>query len=121
MPEKFSAWADRGQVSQALINLLDNAVKYTPEGGTITVGAEDKGDVIHVTVQDTGIGIPREDLDRIFERFYRVDKNRSREMGGTGLGLSIVKHIIQGHGGKVWAKSRIGEGSVFTFSLPKKD
>jgi two-component system, OmpR family, phosphate regulon sensor histidine kinase PhoR len=120
VPEKFSAWADRGQVSQALINLLDNAVKYTPEGGTITVRGEDKGDEIHVTVQDTGIGIPREDLDRIFERFYRVDKNRSRDMGGTGLGLSIVKHIIQGHGGKVWVKSRMGEGSAFTFSLPKK-
>jgi two-component system phosphate regulon sensor histidine kinase PhoR len=119
-PDRITAWADRDQISQALINLLDNAVKYTPEGGTITVLGKDTENEVQVTVQDTGIGIPREDLDRIFERFYRVDRNRSREMGGTGLGLSIVKHIIQGHGGKIRVQSRLEEGSAFTFSLPKQ-
>ena len=120
IPEKIMVWADRGQLSQALVNLLDNAVKYTPQGGAVTVSATDEGEEIHVTVKDTGIGIPREDLDRIFERFYRVDKNRSREMGGTGLGLSIVKHIIKGHGGRVWVQSELEEGSAFSFSLPKE-
>jgi two-component system phosphate regulon sensor histidine kinase PhoR len=119
-PDRITAWADRDQISQALINLLDNAVKYTPEGGTISVLGKDTENEVQVTVQDTGIGIPREDLDRIFERFYRVDRNRSREMGGTGLGLSIVKHIIQGHEGKIRVQSRLEEGSAFTFSLPKK-
>jgi two-component system phosphate regulon sensor histidine kinase PhoR len=120
VPQNLIAWADRNQISQALINLLDNAVKYTQKNGMITVTGKETADEIQVTVKDTGIGIPREDIDRIFERFYRVDKNRSRDMGGTGLGLSIVKHIIQGHGGRVWAKSRIEEGSEFTFSLPKR-
>ena len=120
IPEKIMVWADRGQIGQALVNLLDNAVKYTPEGGAITVSVTDAGKEVHVTVKDTGIGIPREDLDRIFERFYCVDKNRSRQMGGTGLGLSIVKHIIQGHGGTVWVQSELEEGSAFSFSLPKE-
>jgi two-component system phosphate regulon sensor histidine kinase PhoR len=113
-------WADRDQIGQALLNLLDNAVKYTPEGGSISVSALDAGNEVQVTVSDTGIGIPREHLNRIFERFYRVDKNRSRELGGTGLGLSIVKHIIQSHGGRVWVNSELEEGSAFSFSLPKK-
>jgi two-component system phosphate regulon sensor histidine kinase PhoR len=120
VPEVIEAWADRDQIAQALINLLDNAIKYTPEGGTVRVLTKDVDDELHVTVEDTGLGIPREDIDRIFERFYRVDKNRSRDMGGTGLGLSIVKHIIQGHGGKVWVRSMLDEGSAFSFSLPKK-
>jgi two-component system phosphate regulon sensor histidine kinase PhoR len=113
-------WADRDQIGQALLNLLDNAVKYTPEGGAISVSALDTEAEVQVTVTDTGIGIPREDLNRIFERFYRVDKNRSRELGGTGLGLSIVKHIVQSHGGRVWVNSEIEEGSAFSFSLPKR-
>jgi two-component system phosphate regulon sensor histidine kinase PhoR len=113
-------WADRDQIGQALLNLLDNAVKYTPEGGSISVSAWDTEAEVQVTVADTGIGIPREHLNRIFERFYRVDKNRSRELGGTGLGLSIVKHIIQSHGGRVWVNSELEEGSAFSFSLPKK-
>jgi two-component system phosphate regulon sensor histidine kinase PhoR len=118
--ENTVVWADRDQIGQALLNLLDNAVKYTPEGGSVSVSASDTGTEVHVTVADTGIGIPREHLNRIFERFYRVDKNRSRELGGTGLGLSIVKHIIQSHGGRVWVNSELEEGSAFSLSLPKK-
>jgi two-component system phosphate regulon sensor histidine kinase PhoR len=121
VPKDLAVWADRDQISQTLINLLDNAVKYTPEGGSVSVSVADVAREIHVTVKDTGLGIPRKDLERIFERFYRVDKNRSREMGGTGLGLSIAKHIIQGHGGRVWVKSELEEGSAFSFSLPKKN
>jgi two-component system phosphate regulon sensor histidine kinase PhoR len=120
IPEKTMVWADRDQIGQALVNFLDNAVKYTPGGGSITVSVTDAEDEVQVTVADTGIGIPREHLNRIFERFYRVDKNRSRELGGTGLGLSIVKHIIQSHGGRVWVNSELERGSAFSFSLPKK-
>jgi two-component system phosphate regulon sensor histidine kinase PhoR len=120
-PEKIIAWADRDQIGQALVNLLDNAIKYTPDKGSINVYVTDADDEVHVTVKDTGIGIPREHLNRIFERFYRVDKNRSREMGGTGLGLSIVKHIIHSHGGRVWVQSELEVGSSFSFSLPKKE
>lgn len=120
MPEETIAWANREQIGQALVNLLDNAVKYTPRGGAVKVSVSDAGKEIEVTVADTGIGIPREDLNRVFERFYRVDKNRSRELGGTGLGLAIVKHIIKAHGGRVWVKSEIEEGSTFGFSLPKR-
>jgi two-component system phosphate regulon sensor histidine kinase PhoR len=112
--------ADRDYLEQVLVNLLDNAIKYTPEGGKITIFAlqKDQGE-IEVSVQDNGIGIPREDLSRIFERFYRVDKGRSQELGGTGLGLSIVKHIIQVHRGRVWAESQLGKGSTFYLTLPK--
>lgn len=119
VPEETMVWANWDQMAQALINLLDNAVKYTQEGGSITVSVAYAGDEVHITVADTGIGIPREHLNRIFERFYRVDKNRSRELGGTGLGLSIVKHIIQSHGGSVWVQSELEGGSAFSFSLPK--
>jgi two-component system phosphate regulon sensor histidine kinase PhoR len=111
---------DRNYLEQVFINLLDNAIKYTPEGGKITMTASEKGQrEIQISVQDDGIGIPREDLPRIFERFYRVDKGRSQELGGTGLGLSIVKHIVQAHGGTVWAESKLGEGSTFHFTLQK--
>jgi two-component system phosphate regulon sensor histidine kinase PhoR len=102
-----------------LINLLDNAIKYTPEGGRITISAiENNSEEIQFSVGDNGIGIPKEDLPRIFERFYRVDKGRSQELGGTGLGLSIVKHLVQAHGGRIWVESRLGEGSTFYFTLP---
>lgn len=110
--------ADRNYLEQVLINLLDNAIKYTPEGGRITISAiENNSKEIQCSVGDNGIGIPREDLPRIFERFYRVDKGRSQELGGTGLGLSIVKHLVQAHGGRVWAESLLGEGSTFHFTL----
>jgi two-component system, OmpR family, phosphate regulon sensor histidine kinase PhoR len=117
-PAGTLAWADAEAVSQVLGNLLDNAVKYTPENGTITVGASPDGDCVRVWVKDSGIGIPHEDLPRLFERFYRVDKARSRELGGTGLGLSIVKHLVLAHGGRVWVESEPGKGSAFLFTLP---
>jgi heavy metal sensor kinase len=110
---------DPGQLRQALVNLIDNAVKYTPEGGTIEVrvAAADAGGVA-VTVADTGEGIPAEHLPRVFDRFYRADKARSREMGGTGLGLAIVKGIVEGHGGRVELTSEVGRGTVCTVTLP---
>lgn len=113
------ALADRAQIARVLLNLLDNAVKYTPAGGRITLGAQDEGTHLSVFVSDTGIGIPEEHLERIFERFYRVDKARSRESGGTGLGLSIVKHLVERNGGSVSVESSPGAGSQFQFTLPK--
>jgi two-component system phosphate regulon sensor histidine kinase PhoR len=111
---------DRIYLEQVFINLLDNAIKYTHETGEISISALEKEQgEIQVMIKDNGIGIPKEDLSRIFERFYRVDKGRSQELGGTGLGLSIVKHIIQAHGGKVWADSKLGEGSTFYIALPR--
>jgi signal transduction histidine kinase len=99
-------------------NLLDNAVRYTPPGGKVTIGlAEDDGQV-RLTVEDTGIGIPTRDLPRIFERFYRVDRARSRETGGTGLGLSIARHVVEQHGGRIQARSQLGQGSSFIVTLP---
>ncbi|RJP58169.1 MAG: HAMP domain-containing protein [Deltaproteobacteria bacterium] len=111
--------ADKERIETVMENLLDNAVKYTPNNGEVTVSAFEKDDGVQVEVADTGIGIPPKDIPRIFERFYRVDKARSRELGGTGLGLSIVKHIIETHGGKVRAESEAGKGSRFIFNLPK--
>lgn len=111
--------ADQGRLEQVLINLLENAIKYTPEGGVIRLFAEDIGTHIRVSVVDTGLGIPSKDLPRIFERFYRVDEARSREQGGTGLGLAIVKHIIQRHGGEVFVESHLDKGSTFSFTLRK--
>jgi two-component system phosphate regulon sensor histidine kinase PhoR len=109
---------DRGQLKQVLTNLLDNAIKYTPEKGTVRLSAAGAEGRVTVSVEDTGPGIPPEALPRIFERFYRVDKARSRELGGTGLGLAIVKHIVEAHGGSVAVESRIGEGSAFRVVLP---
>ena len=110
--------ANRRGIEQVLYNLLDNAIKYTPEGGSIDVSIRRNGKGIRVAVDDTGIGIPSPELPRIFERFYRVDKSRSREMGGTGLGLAIVKHIVQLHGGTIEVSSAINKGSTFAFQLP---
>jgi two-component system, OmpR family, phosphate regulon sensor histidine kinase PhoR len=111
--------ADQGQFEQVLLNLLDNAIKYTPDGGDVSISARLSGERIQIRVSDTGIGIPSKDLPRIFERFYRVDEGRSREQGGTGLGLSIVKHIVQLHGGEITVTSEAGKGSIFTVLLPK--
>lgn len=110
---------DRDWLYQVFLNLIDNSIKYTPPGGKILVSAVPKEKEIRVEVQDSGIGIPKEDLPRIFERFYRVDKARSRQLGGTGLGLSIVKHVIENHGGKIGIKSKLGEGTTVWFTLPK--
>ena len=111
-------FADADRLDQVLCNLIDNAIKYGRNEGTVTVGARLLEDgQIELCVQDDGPGIPPAALERVFERFYRVDKARSREQGGTGLGLSIVKHIVQSHGGKVWAKSELGHGAAFYFTL----
>jgi len=107
------------ELESALANLIDNAIKYGSSGGEITVSVEELADKIKVSVKDEGIGIPTDDQPRIFERFYRVDKGRSRELGGTGLGLSIVKHIIQRHNGRIWVESVVGKGACFCFVLPK--
>jgi two-component system phosphate regulon sensor histidine kinase PhoR len=111
--------ADQGRLEQVVVNLLENAIKYTPDDGTVRLFTEDETDCIRVSVADTGIGIPFKDLPRIFERFYRVDEARTREQGGTGLGLAIVKHIVQLHGGNVSVTSEPGNGSVFSFTLKK--
>lgn len=120
---------DEDRLVQVLTNLLDNAVKYTPERGTITVGARlvveagrAAGDqrTLEISVSDSGIGIPEQDRPRVFERFYRVDKARSRELGGTGLGLAIVKHIVEGHGGQVWVEANQPRGSRFVVRLPAR-
>jgi len=108
------------KISQVCENLLDNALKYTPRGSTIAVSVRALGGEITVSVRDNGPGIPDADLPHIFERFYRVDKGRSRDKGGTGLGLSIVKHIVQLHGGRVWVESELGKGTVFHFTLPQR-
>jgi len=110
--------ADEGRLQEVIYNLLDNAVKYSPSGGQISLQAAVNGDRVRIGVVDQGIGIPEADLPRIFERFYRADKARSRELGGTGLGLSIVKHIAQLHGGTVEAESEPGKGTTISVLLP---
>ena len=118
-PEFSQPRADAQRLHQVFFNLLDNAVKYVPAGGRIAVSTKLMDNEIEVCVADNGPGIAAEHLPRVFERFYRVDKGRSRELGGTGLGLSIVKHIVQAHGGRVWAESEVGKGSAFYFTLPR--
>jgi two-component system phosphate regulon sensor histidine kinase PhoR len=119
VPDGLRANADGERLKQVLWNLVENAIKYGGEDGQVRVSAETvNSDTLQVSVRDNGPGIPEEALLRVFERFYRVDKARSREAGGTGLGLSIVKHIVQRHGGKVWAESVLSEGSTFYFTLP---
>jgi two-component system phosphate regulon sensor histidine kinase PhoR len=117
-PDVVVAWADEEAVGQILDNLVDNALKYTPEGGRIRVHWRSEDHHTCLEVEDNGIGIPAQDLPRIFERFYRVDKARSRELGGTGLGLSIVKHLVQSMQGTISATSQPGEGTRFCVRLP---
>lgn len=131
------ALVDEGRVGQVLLNLLHNAVKFTAAGGEIRVTAtaahvdkdrsaappalpadHPRGDWLLVTVADTGVGVPAQDLPRIFERFYKVDRARTRNASGTGLGLAIAKHLVEGHGGRIWAASEEGRGSAFSFTLP---
>jgi two-component system phosphate regulon sensor histidine kinase PhoR len=107
------------QFEQVFVNLLDNAVKFNRPNGEVRVEAQATDATAQIIISDTGIGIPSEDLPRIFERFYRVDKARSREMGGTGLGLSIVKHVIEQMGGTVVVTSQVGQGSRFTLTVPR--
>jgi two-component system phosphate regulon sensor histidine kinase PhoR len=110
--------ADRSRLSTAVSNLIDNAIHYNKPGGEVRIAADAQNGTLHLSVADTGNGIPGEELPRIFERFYRVDKARSRESGGTGLGLSIVKHAIESQGGSITVTSRLGTGSTFTIHLP---
>ncbi len=119
IPDALPLLGDRQELEVALKNLLENAIHYTGAGGTISVRAARRNGAVEITVADTGIGIPSQDLGRIFERFYRVDKSRSKEEGGTGLGLSIVKHIAEAHGGRVEVESEVGRGSIFTLIIPQ--
>jgi two-component system, OmpR family, phosphate regulon sensor histidine kinase PhoR len=117
LPE-LSATGDANRLEQVLANLVDNAIKYGQAQGRVIVGGKKTDGKVEIFVQDDGAGIPPESLERVFERFYRVDKARSREQGGTGLGLSIVKHIVQAHGGDVRVESKSGKGTTFFFTLP---
>jgi two-component system phosphate regulon sensor histidine kinase PhoR len=108
--------ADAVRLEQVLVNLIHNAIKFTRPGGEVVLSAHAEGDFVSFSVQDTGAGIPEDDLERIFERFYKAD--RARSGGGTGLGLSIARHIVEAHGGKIWAESREGRGSTFFFTVP---
>jgi two-component system phosphate regulon sensor histidine kinase PhoR len=118
VPPDLFIECDSGAIHQVLTNLLDNAAKYTPEGGLLTLGVRPRDGRVEFFVRDTGIGIPAEHIPRLFERFYRVDKARSRELGGTGLGLAIVKHLVMAHRGTVRVESEAGKGSTFYFELP---
>lgn len=117
--QNFKIKADRDKIEQVFVNLIDNAIKYTEDGGRIRVCLVQQNGEVVVTVEDNGIGIPREDLDRVFERFYRVDKARSRQLGGTGLGLGIAKHIVLAHKGEIRIESDTGKGTKVFVTLPK--
>jgi two-component system phosphate regulon sensor histidine kinase PhoR len=116
LPDLPEVLIDRERIQQVITNLVHNAIKFTPPGGKAVVSTETKVDAVLVSVADTGAGIAREHLPRVFERFFKVDKARSE--GGTGLGLAIAKHIVQAHGGAISADSQEGKGSTFSFSLP---
>jgi two-component system sensor histidine kinase SenX3 len=116
---RYTVYGDETQLTSMFTNLVDNAVKYTPPGGRVEVVGGSEDSEISVRISDTGIGIPEGNMPRIFERFYRVDKARSKATGGTGLGLSIVRHVAENHGGSVTVESTPGEGSTFTVYLPR--
>jgi two-component system phosphate regulon sensor histidine kinase PhoR len=119
LPDRVSpVRGDEDRLGQVLVNLLHNAVKFSPDGGQIVVGVREDEGSVRVWVRDPGIGVPRADLARIFERFYKVDRARVRGRGGTGLGLSIARHVIDSHGGRIWAESEEGSGSTFLFTIP---
>jgi two-component system sensor histidine kinase SenX3 len=112
-------YGDEPLLAVALHNLIANAIQYSPEGSRVGVGGTNADGIVEIAVTDQGVGIPEEDLDRVFERFYRIDQARSRHTGGSGLGLSIVKHVVQNHGGDVRVWSQVGNGSTFTIRLPE--
>jgi len=120
VPSKIVITGDRRQLVRALTNLLDNAVRYSESGTRVILTVDDLDESVDISVRDTGIGIPRPELERIFERFYRVDRARSRDTGGTGLGLSIVRHVVGQHGGRVMVESKPGQGSMFSMRIPKQ-
>jgi signal transduction histidine kinase len=129
-PDLPQIFGDRDKIRQVLLNLIGNAVKFTPEGGAVTVVVEPSAlkqrtlgfqtvpDAVRVTVSDTGIGVPAEHLQRVFDPFFQVDNSSTREYGGTGLGLSIVKRFVEAHGGTAWVESEVGKGSAFSITLP---
>ena len=119
LPSPFWVSADKHFTGQVLVNLIINSIKYGKEGGKTRIRFRDMLDKILIEVEDTGVGIAKEDQPRIFERFYRVDKGRSREQGGTGLGLAIVKHIVEAHGERITVRSELGQGTTFAFPLKK--
>ena len=120
--KELTAHLDPALFEQAAVNLIDNAIKFSQEGSTVVITCEKSGgSEIAIHFKDRGIGIPRQHQDRLFERFYRVDTSRSRNLGGTGLGLAIVKHIVQAHGGRITVESTPGAGSVFSIFLPLKE
>ena len=117
--QQILVYADPQRIFQVLLNLTSNAINYTDDGGDVEIKLDLKKNEVNVSVIDSGIGIPKEDMERVFQRFYRVDKSRSRKQGGTGLGLAIVKHIIELHQSKIVVNSKVGKGSTFSFKLPK--
>ena len=117
-PASLTVVGDRRQLVSAIANLCDNAVKYSDPHSKVEIRSRAAGDRVEIDVVDQGIGIPARDQERVFERFYRVDRARSRDTGGTGLGLAIVRHVVQNHAGEIGVSSREGEGSTFTLRLP---
>jgi signal transduction histidine kinase len=113
-----SIYADKTKFKQILYNLTSNAIKFTPEKGYVTIEAQHSGDFIQVSVKDTGIGITKSDMDKLFEPFKQLNSYITREYEGTGLGLALVKKFVELHGGKIWVESKVGEGSIFTFVIP---
>ncbi len=118
VPPNLATYADAGRIEEVVANLLDNAVKYSPRGGDIRVTGRPSGGEIVVTVADQGIGIPEEDLERIFERFYRVSRDLAPDVHGVGLGLPVCRGIVEAHGGRIWAESPAGGGAIVSFTLP---
>ncbi len=118
-PEVPTIVADMDKVDQILTNLVSNSIKYAPNGGTITISAKPTDGIVRMAVSDQGMGIPKEHLDKVFDRFHRIDNRDTRKVGGTGIGLYLVKHLVEAHGGKIWVESEVGKGSSFIFELPK--
>lgn len=118
-PELPTIVADTDKIDQILTNLASNAIKYSPNGGTITVSGRKSDGMIRMAVTDQGMGIPKEHLEKVFDRFHRIDNRDTRKVGGTGIGLYLVKHLVEAHGGKIWVESEVGKGSSFIFELPK--
>ena len=115
----FRVFADKGKMSQVLYNLISNSIKYGKRGGKTKISCHQSQSTCKITIKDNGIGIAEQNITRLFERFYRVDKSRSREQGGTGLGLAIVKHIVEAHGQTIDVKSTVAKGTEFVFSIER--